>query len=99
LNVVITAEAESDLERIGDYIAQDSPHRALSFVQEIRQRCDRIAEAPKGFPLVPRYENFGVRRCVYGNYLIFYRIIDDTIEVLHVLHGATDYEPVLFPTD
>jgi hypothetical protein len=22
---------------------------------------------------VPRYEHWGIRRCVYGNYLIFYR--------------------------
>jgi len=28
--------AASDLEEIGDYIAQDNPHRALTFVREIR---------------------------------------------------------------
>jgi toxin ParE1/3/4 len=47
--------------------------------------------------LVPRYEHTGVRRRPYGNYLIFYRISDDRIEVLHVLHGARDYESILFP--
>jgi plasmid stabilization system protein ParE len=29
--------------------------------------------------------------------LIFSRISDDRIEVLHVLHGARDYESILFP--
>jgi toxin ParE1/3/4 len=29
--------------------------------------------------------------------LNFYRIGDDSIDVLHVLHGAMDYEPLLFP--
>lgn len=28
--VVLTAEAESDLEAIGDFIAQDNPARALN---------------------------------------------------------------------
>ena len=35
----------------------------------------------------------------HGNYLIFYRIADDTVEVLHVLHGARDYENILFPEE
>jgi plasmid stabilization system protein ParE len=29
--------------------------------------------------------------------LIFYRLSGNRIEVLHVLHGARDYEAVLFP--
>ncbi len=95
--VVLTDEAEADLERIGDFIAQNSPERALSFVQELREGCERLALSPKGFPLVPRYEHTGVRRRVHGNYLGFYRVGAEAIEVIHVLHGAMDYEPVLFP--
>ena len=95
--VVITEEAEADLERIGDTIAMDKPLRALSLVRELRERCERLGEFPKSFPLVPRYESSGVRRRVHGEYLIFYRVGIETIDVLHVLHGATDYEPVLFP--
>jgi toxin ParE1/3/4 len=95
--VVITAEAEADLERIGDHIALSNPLRALSFVQELRQSCERLAEMPEGFPLVQRYEASGVRRRVHGNYLIFYRIGTSTIDVIHVLHGAMDYERLLFP--
>ena len=36
--IVLTREAEHDLEQIGDYIALDNPHRALSFVRELRER-------------------------------------------------------------
>jgi len=28
---------------------------------------------------------------------IFYRIGRETVDVIHVLHGAMDYEPLLFP--
>jgi toxin ParE1/3/4 len=31
--------------------------------------------------------------------LIFYRVLNDTVEVLHVLHGARDYEAILFPNE
>jgi len=69
--VVVTAEAESDLEQIATYIADQSVGMALKFVQELRQKCDSLADAPRGYPLVPRYEHLGSRRRPYGNYLIF----------------------------
>jgi hypothetical protein len=34
---------------------------------------------------------------VHGHYLIFYRITTDAVEIIHVLHGARDFESVLFP--
>jgi plasmid stabilization system protein ParE len=95
--VVLTDAAEADLEEIAGWIARDSPERALSFVAELRQRCESLEQAPLAYSLVPRYEHAGVRRRVYRDYLIFYRISEDTIEVLHVLHGARDLEPILFP--
>ncbi|HEV7409450.1 MAG TPA: type II toxin-antitoxin system RelE/ParE family toxin [Bradyrhizobium sp.] len=95
--VVLTPEAEFDLETIAQYIARDSVTTALSFVHELREKCLALAEAPRGYPLVPRYEHLGIRRRPFGNYLIFYRISTAAIEVVHILHGARDYEPLLFP--
>ncbi len=95
--VVITDAAERDLEQIGDYIAQDSPNRAETFIREFRECCEQLAELPSRHALVPRYEKTGVRRRPHGDYLIFYRIVDPTVAVLHILHGAMDYEDILFP--
>jgi toxin ParE1/3/4 len=95
--VVVTAEAESDLEQIAAYIAERSVKAALDFAQELREKCESLADAPRGYPLVPRYEHLGIRRRPFGNYLIFYRVRPEAIEVIHVLHGARDYEPLLFP--
>ena len=97
MKVRITSEAEADLEAIADWIANDSPSRALSFNAELRDACLTLANLPAGYPVVPRYERFAIRRRVYGNYLIFYRVVERTVEVLHVLHGARDYEAILFP--
>ncbi len=99
MRVVFTAAAEADLETIADWIAQDNPRRALTFVSELRETCEALADAPFGYPFVPRYEGTGTRRQPHRNYLIFYRTTDRTIEVLHVLHGARDYEFLLFPDD
>ncbi|WP_095090635.1 type II toxin-antitoxin system RelE/ParE family toxin [Mesorhizobium sophorae] len=99
MNVVITDEALTDLEHIGDYIAQDNPKRADSFIAELVDHCFKLADMPRAFPLVPRYEHTDVRRLPHGNYLIFYRIGADRIDILHILNGAQDYEAVLFPSE
>lgn len=48
-------------------------------------------------PLVPRYEHHGIRRRPQASYLIFYRIEDDRVVIIRILHGARDYEALLFP--
>ena len=97
--VVVTAEAEADLENIASYVAEQSPRSALTLIRGLRDKCESLADAPRAYPLVPRYEHEGIRRRPFGNYLIFYRVGDDKIEVIQILHGARDYEPLLFPED
>ena len=94
--VVFTQQAERQLEAIADYIAQEHPSRAAAFVEALIERCVLLAEHPYAFPLVPRFESRGIRRRRYANYLIFFRVRAAQIDILHVLHGARDYESVLF---
>jgi plasmid stabilization system protein ParE len=50
--VVVTAEAEADLEQLTAYIAEESIETALRFAQELREKCASLADAPRGYPLV-----------------------------------------------
>jgi toxin ParE1/3/4 len=97
--VIVTGPAEAELEHIADHIAARNPVRALTFVRELRDKCEALADAPRAYPLVPRYEHFGIRRRPHGDYLIFYRIGVDAIHIVHILHGAQNYEPILFPEE
>jgi toxin ParE1/3/4 len=97
--VRILPVAQAELESIGDYIAADNPRRAISFVRELRDKCLGLADMAFAFPLVPRYEDRGVRHRVYGSYQIFYRIVGEPaerIDIIHILHGARDYASILF---
>ncbi|WP_087006218.1 type II toxin-antitoxin system RelE/ParE family toxin [Rhizobium sullae] len=96
MKVRFTTEAKADLRQIADYIAKNNPLRALSFIDELEQKCLSLATSPKAFPLVPRYEGHGIRRRVHGNYLIFYRVENEQVVILHALHGAMDYASILF---
>lgn len=98
MKVVFSSEAEADLESIADYFAMESPSQALVFVQGLRAHCEKLSDLPKRFPLVPQHETSG-RRMVHGNFLVFYRVSPETVDVLHILHGARDYEPILFPSE
>jgi plasmid stabilization system protein ParE len=97
--VRLADEAEADLEAIGDRIAQDGPARAATFVGELRERCLGLARFPRRFALVPRYGRHGIRHRVHGNYLIFYRVEEEAVVMVHVLHGAMDHSQILFPAE
>jgi toxin ParE1/3/4 len=80
-------QAERDIEEIGDFIARSDPRRAIVFIAELRNRCRRIAEFPRAAPLSPSLGK-GVRRVVFGRYLIFYVVHARLIEIRRVLHSA-----------
>ena len=46
-----------------------------------------------------RYKHDGIRRVVHGNYLIFYHVGVHQIDVMRILHGAMDYEAILYSKD
>jgi toxin ParE1/3/4 len=83
--------AEADLEAIGDYIANDNPRRALSFVRDLRDRCRAMVHYPRAAPLRPELGR-GVRMIVFGDYLIFYRYSKGQVIIERVLHGARNIQ-------
>lgn len=61
MKVVITNEAKADLVNIGGFIKPHSPKRAITFVDELLDRCEILATMPNAYPLIPRYEHHGIR--------------------------------------
>jgi toxin ParE1/3/4 len=96
MKVVLAQTAIADLIEIGRYIKKDNPLRAETFVEELEQKCRELGTMPHAFPLVPHRKNRNIRRRVHDDYLIFYRVGAIQVEVLHIVHGAQDYEAWLF---
>ncbi len=93
--VRLSPQAEDDLEAIGDFIAADSPRRAIAFVDELQRMCRSVGHAPEAFPLQPAL-GAGLRRVVYQRYLIFYKILPGEVRIERILHGARDISPEHF---
>lgn len=96
--VALSNEAELDLEDIGDYIALDSPLRAIGFIADLRAACMRIGLAPSATIARPELaENLRCRP--FGRYLIFLRVEAERVLIVRVLHGARDVSAILGSTD
>lgn len=87
MKLVFSPRAALDLEEIGDYTARDNPSRAASFIREIERHCKRIARHPAAFPARDDLAS-GIHMALHGNYLILFRVLDKTVRVERVIHGA-----------
>ena len=96
MRIVVTEDAKADPMEIKAFIRPHNPRRAESFIGELLDKCAVLRDMPLAFPLIPRYEKHGIRRCAHRDYLIFYRVGEELIEVIRILHGARDYETLLF---
>ena len=91
MRVELSPSALHDLESIGDFIAQDSPHRAKNHVLKLRHHCNAIAKTPLAFRLRTELGK-SIRSSVYGNYVIFYCADQNVLRILRILHGSMDIE-------
>jgi len=95
MKVIFLRAARRDLATIARFIAQDNPPRADSFVSALEEVALRISDAPRGFPLVPRHEQQGIRRRSWRGYGILYVLRNDTIAILRILGPGQDHDRLL----
>ncbi len=88
--VTIAKPAEADFEYILDAIAVNNPPAAVAIVRALRESCLSLSDMPHRYPLIPGHEESGVRRRRHWPYLIFYKALDASVVILHILHGAVD---------
>lgn len=84
-----TSQARLDLVEIVDFIARDNPVAAFRLLDRLEEKFAMLARQPLiGEPRDDLGE--GVRQFTVGNYVIYYRSLDDGALILRVLHGARD---------
>ena len=90
MRCTFSAQAEIDLEEIGDFIARDNPVRAETFIDELRDYCRNLAEPPEFRRVVTDFKGRPLRKALFGNYQVYYspQIKADGIEIIHIRHGA-----------
>jgi toxin ParE1/3/4 len=94
MRIELSRFIEPDVEAIGDYIAQDNPRRAITFVREIREKIRSIGQNPLLYRLHPEIGE-EARLAVVGRYIILFRIADDVVRIERVVFGGRDLPALL----
>jgi len=88
MKVTWTENAIGNLLGIYEYIAVNSPTYAQRMVDRITRRTEQIADHPYSGRKVPEYNAEDIREIIEKPYRLIYRIKQDQVDVLTVIHGA-----------
>lgn len=91
---VINLLASQDLNQIADYFAENNLEAGDRFFRAFNRKCQQLVEFPnsgKSYEVI----HPGLRGLPLDGYVIFYRLLDDGIEILRVVSGRRHF-PSLF---
>ena len=88
---LISPEASQDLDKIFDYFASNNIEAGERFVIAFEKKCEKLLQ----FPNMGRsYQDIepSLRGIPLGNYIIFYRFTDNSVEIVRVVSGYRNFE-------
>ena len=89
MKLVYSPRALSDLDGIAAYYtASASPAIAESIGRRLGQVIDRICSVPEAAPRVSQRSQVRVASVIRYPFRIFYRVRNDTIDILHIRHTS-----------
>jgi len=85
-----TQEAAADLERIADYLFENSPDRAADLVRALYEAHSALMRFPRSGR---RGRKAGTRELILAPlpYIVVYPVAGDLIHVARILHGAQEW--------
>ena len=88
--VIWSEPAKTDLRSIHDFIAHGSRHYAKKVTQDIREKTDLLGQLPNLGKTVPEVRDEKIRELSVYSYRIIYKITDQSVFVLAVVHKRKD---------
>lgn len=89
----ITITASQDLEAISDYFLESSIDAGDRFVETFNQKCQHLARFPYIGKSYARLRP-GLRGLLLMDYIIFYQVVKDDVEILRVVSGYQDLQGI-----
>jgi plasmid stabilization system protein ParE len=100
---VLSPEALQDLQDAWDFVAFDNVNAADKLLDEFFNVFEKLARQPGMGHTRPDLTARDVRFWPTGSYLIVYRQLPTTLQIVGILHGARDVPEILrkrqVPTD
>lgn len=95
--VKIYPAAQQDLLEIVEYLNTLSPEAALRYYDLLTEQIASLSKMPERCPK-PKdlaLAAKGYRYLIVENYLVFYIVSDDTVQIRRILYGRRDYRLLL----
>jgi len=92
---IISPLAKQELKEINSYIATFNSNAARRLINRIKQQCKLLADFPEMGQKCDELEP-GLRTFPVENYIIFYRPIDDGVQIVRVISGYRDLEMIFY---
>ena len=99
--VVITSDADADLEELGDYIAFElhDPDTAIRYLRDLRKEIDSLSTRAKHYRVVDDepWHSRGQRRMNAKNFAVLFILIEDeeTVYVQNVIYKRRNIPQIL----
>lgn len=91
--------ARRDMEQIFDYIAVElcNPSAAIRLINDFEKAFEKVCDFPESCPFINNeyVKDKSLRKLVLNNYIAFYRVKNNEIQVVRVLYGMRNYESLL----
>lgn len=91
--------ARLDMEQIFDYIAVElcNPTAATGQINDFEKAFEHVCTFPESCPYINNeyVKDKSLRKLIVNNYIAFYRVRDNEIQVVRVLYGMRNYEAFL----
>ena len=94
---VINILASQDLNEIADYFAENNLEAGERFFRAFNRKCQQLVAFPNSGKSYAEIRA-NLRGISLEGYIIFYRILDEGIEILRVVSGRRNF-PSLFEED
>jgi len=85
-----TEPAVADLQGIKEYISRDSQFYANRFIGKIIDAVESLENFPNRGRIVPEADDETIRELLFQPYRIIYKVIENKVTVLSVIHGGRD---------
>lgn len=82
--------ASRDLTEIADYFESTNLEAGESFFREFNRKCQQLIAFPNSGKSYADIRS-DLRGLSFEGYIIFYRILDDGVEILRVLSGRRNF--------
>ena len=95
--IKIYPTAQQDFRDIIDYLNTLSPDTALRYYDLLTEKIASLAQSPERCPH-PRdlaLTAKGYRYLIVQNYLVFYIVNDDTVQIYRILYNRRNYSALL----